>query len=86
MLGILLPYPWEVITTTPADIPWAERYIHDKLADVRINGEWFALTRPQLEWLIVLGSPYSWDLDEDNRKELDGGFRFYVERLHYDPE
>lgn len=87
-LHVLMPYPTEVMTVFPAmDMHWVERYVHETLADVRVHGEWFALRRPQMEWLIVLGSPYiDFQFDEDNRKALDSSYMFYAERLHYDPE
>lgn len=86
-LGVLMPYDTEIITIFPAmDMSWAERYIHEKLAHQHTNGEWFALTRPMFEWLITLGSLGFSDLWEDNRAEHDSNFKFYTERLHYNPE
>jgi hypothetical protein len=85
-LGLLLPYPSEIITIFPADMHWGERYIHGKLSDMRINGEWFALTRPFVEWLIVLGCPYICGLSREHEKEIEGSFLFYAERLHHNSE
>lgn len=55
-LGILMPYPVETVTTIPvSDMSYAERYIHEKLSDVRMNGEWFALNEYHVNWLGHIG-------------------------------
>ena len=85
-LGILLPQPAELIVTIPADVSWAEPYLHQKLANTRLNGEWFALTRHHLLWLISASSPMSAGLEKSNHQELENLFNYYSEYCMRDPE
>lgn len=78
-LGILLPHPSELIVSIPTHEPaWAERYLHQKLANLHMHGEWFKLTQPVFNWLVNLHSPYASELTEENRQQFDRDFTFYV--------
>jgi len=37
------------------DMVWAELFLHQRFEDRRIDGEWFALTENDVEWIASLG-------------------------------
>lgn len=79
LLRVLMPHPSELIVAIPtSDMQWGERYLHGKLADLRMHGEWFRLTRQHFNWLMNLHSPYAPELTEENRWQLDRDFTFYI--------
>jgi hypothetical protein len=52
---LLLPFPLEIVTTLrTANPPQSERTLHKIFAESRINGEWFALSDTDLNWLRSL--------------------------------
>ena len=85
-ISLLLPHQTEFVASLPADTEWGERYLHQKLAGVRMNGEWFALCRFHVLWLIGIGNPNSYDLSEENRTVLDSLYDYYEEYCGRDPE
>lgn len=51
-LAIQLPWQVELIRTIPCEgYVGAEKYLHDRFSDARSNGEWFALSDSDLQWL-----------------------------------
>jgi hypothetical protein len=47
--GILLPFPYRLVFARQTDrARWAEGILHSEYDHVRTNGEWFALTEPDL--------------------------------------
>ena len=53
-LGILLPFRVEVIAVwKAANHHELERLLHEKYADVRINGEWFSFADEQIEAILT---------------------------------
>lgn len=50
-----LPFETELICTIPSDdVIGLERYIHERFADKRVNGEWFRLDYEDVTWLGLL--------------------------------
>ncbi len=53
--GLLLPFQTRLIHTIPtSDMAWAEAYLHQTFADVRLNGEWFELGYDDVSWICEL--------------------------------
>jgi len=51
----LLPFPVEIVHTfVVEDMHTAEKDLHERFADKRTNGEWFALDEADLEWVKSL--------------------------------
>lgn len=51
-IGLLMPItPTLIHTIKTDDMEYAERYMHERFAECRVNGEWFALTDAQIEWI-----------------------------------
>lgn len=54
-LGVKLPFPIEPLHIFPTnDMFTCERYLHGKFAGKRVNGEWFRLEQPDLDYLLAL--------------------------------
>jgi len=85
-ITLLLPHSTEFIVSVPADTAWGEQYLHEKLAHVRMNGEWFRLQRHHVLWLVALGSPRDSGLSSDARTDLDNLYDYYEEYCSRDPE
>jgi hypothetical protein len=51
----VLPFKVELIHTMETDdMILAERFLHEKYADKRTNGEWFLLEQPDVDWLTSI--------------------------------
>lgn len=67
-IGILLPFKIEVFAVWASWSKDAERRMHRKYADHRINGEWFHFEDKELKSVIVDS--------QDNLTLMDGGIAF----------
>ena len=85
-ISLLLPHKTEFVLSLPTDLPWAETYLHQVLAPVRMNGEWFALYRHHLLWLVALGSPHGPGLDQSYLFGIEKLYEYYEEYCSRDPE
>ena len=48
----MLPFEIELVHTIKTDdMVEIERFLHEKFADQRTNGEWFCLSDDDIEWL-----------------------------------
>lgn len=51
-LSLQLPFKVELIHSIPTSDPvWAERYLHRRFGQCRLNGEWFLLSKQDIEWI-----------------------------------
>ena len=56
MLGVLMPYPVTLVWAMNSDdAAHTERFVHEQFAGARMDGEWFRLTREQVEQFIAVG-------------------------------
>lgn len=50
--GLRLPFKVTMLHSFPSDdVAQVEQYLHEKFADKRLHGEWFALTPEDVNWL-----------------------------------
>ena len=55
MANILLPFPITMVHSIAVpDMVWAERHLHTRFADKRLNGEWFNLDDDDVRWICSL--------------------------------
>jgi hypothetical protein len=55
-IGLQLPFRVELLHTIKvSDCIWAERFLHQKFATCRMNGEWFLLSDSDISWIKSLG-------------------------------
>ncbi len=85
-ISLLLPHPTEFIVSIPASMAWGEQYLHEKLTNARMHGEWFKLRRFQLLWLVGIGNPHAYDLSPEHQISLDALYAYYEEYCGRDPE
>mgnify|MGYP000098690222 CR=1 FL=1 len=55
LANILLPFPITLVHSIQvADMVWAERHLHQRFADKRLNGEWFNLDSDDVAYICSL--------------------------------
>lgn len=75
-IGLIVPYHTRLlIAIETVDMSWAEAYVHRKLTDVRIRGEWFQLTEYHMEWLHNIGDGH-FRLMPGCQRRLDDEFHY----------
>ena len=53
--GLRLPFKVTMLHSFPSDdVAQVEQYLHEKFADKRLHGEWFALTQEDVNWLCSI--------------------------------
>lgn len=56
-IGLQMPFRVELLhTIRVTDSVWAERYLHQKFASCRMNGEWFLLSDFDINWIKSLSA------------------------------
>lgn len=53
--GLRLPFKVTMLHSFPSDdVAQVEQYLHEKFANKRLHGEWFALTQEDVNWLCSI--------------------------------